>query len=80
MTTEQLWEALEHAKREELRLAKDKKAADKAMNRLIGTEQEKQKAILEELDAMRAGRTETLPFTEKDWSGEAADETRDENV
>lgn len=73
-----LFKALEHAQREELRLRKEKKQADKEFNNLIGTEEKKQTAILEELDAVRAGRTEDLPFTDRDWN--KAVEDRQENV
>ena len=78
MDQETLYAALEKAAREEARLTADKKSCDKRFNNLIGVEQRKQRAILEELDALRAGRTDYLPFTETDWTKEAAD--RDENV
>ena len=73
-----LLKALEHAKREELKLRKEKKQADKEFNNLIGTEEKKQTAILEELDAVRAGRTDNLPFSDRDWN--KAVEDRNENV
>jgi hypothetical protein len=73
-----LLEALEVAKREELRLSKDKKNMDARMNRLIGVEQKKQTAILEELDAVRSGRDDYLPFSDHDWTADVQD--RDANV
>lgn len=78
ISEEQLLEALEHAAREEMRLTKEKKGYDKRMNNLIGEQQKKQTAILEELDSVRAGRTDYLPFSDHDWN--AAVEERDANV
>jgi hypothetical protein len=68
LTKEQLQDAMIEAAREERRIAGKKKDYDGKANNLIGIEQKKQTAIIEELDALKAGRTEKLPYSDMDWS------------
>jgi hypothetical protein len=78
LTEAQLTEAFMEAAREERRLTSAKKDYDGKANNLIGIEQKKQTAILEEIDQVKAGRTEDLPFSDRDWSSLV--KSRNENV
>jgi hypothetical protein len=73
-----LQEAIEKLVRE-IREEKAKKSAfDKKANRAIGKAEKMLDAAIDELDAIRAGRNDFLPFTDGNW--DEGDQDRDPNV